>query len=687
MFSLNFLQKYSHRCVRQSINYTTTIYKQLIIESIRSTNQYQTNKLYTHTSYHTAINNNMSDTSAIKRQNNISLQQDAAIDTTPHDTSNRNVAGDTTNTIVTNETANNDTTDNTNDDDMRDNDGTSNHDSDSNTNNDNDNSSTITLIGPFRWVKTNSIDDKLKTLNLGYTEIFKENNKSSYITLIFNTVHDKQNALNILSNNKTIYGTSQNQKLRIKNTPGYILKRKRQYEQNDREREQEDNNKNKRQGTDNDNNNDKPRSAVEVVCPLYNLPYDIQLRNKLNTTKKTLRGIYKNWTQQYKHEINLSHNTEGMICNITDIVPSPIINGYRNKCELACGYDKDGNKIAGYQLGRFRDGVTVIGDITECINTPDITIYIARLFTDYMRQSQYNIYDKITRQGVFRLLTVRNSLVTKQLMVNVNICTNELTEQQVNELQQDIKQYFIEHTSSEPYKLHYDYVLTSLLIRIHNDISDVVSDSIDPIVLYGQSYITEQLSDLSFNINLTSFFQVNIKSAELLYSRAIYYAQCNQHTLLFDICCGTGTIAQIASRHVRHVIGIEMIQSAVNDAYNNAKQNNINNCTFICGKAEDVLESAMRQYITDDIDNISVVVDPPRGGLHPKVCKLLRNTTRIQRIVYVSCNIKTMLIDIEKLCKPSSKQWTGQQYTPVESTLFDMFPHTQHTEAVITLQR
>ena len=557
---------------------------------------------------------------------------------------------------------------------------------------------TLTINGPLRWWSTNDCNKLFHSINLQYDTLYRINKKSNEVTLYFSSVIDKQIAIELLNNTPHLFGTTSDKKYRIKDTPSDALKRKYNYDRTILQQ-----NINKKQTTDNNNDNESnsvaskdtttdepskpPKTVVEVVCPFFHIPYDKQIQYKRTDINRLFRSSYKRLIEQYKSNINLIHATQGMICPIESMVPSPIINGYRNKCEFNCALNVHNQKTAGFQLGKYSADGVIVEECYDCPNVPDITKYSTRLFNDFIRGSEYDVYNKSTRSGVWRMLTVRNSVHNKQLMVCIQICSNELTDEQVESLQSDLTQFFITHTSSDEFTQQYGtYQLTSLLLRIHNGINDVCDDTIQPIVLHGQSYITDTLLNLQFNITLTSFFQINIPSAELLYQKAAEYAQCNTNTVLFDICCGTGTIGITMSKQVQHVIGLELIESAVTDARNNALLNNINNCTFISGKAEHTLKQAIHDYVTADT-SISVIVDPPRAGLHSTVLKLLRSTVQLNRLIYISCNIKSMITDIEKLCKPSSKEWRGQSFVPVKATLVDMFPHCDHTECVMVLER
>ncbi|CAH8481708.1 unnamed protein product [Dicrocoelium dendriticum] len=223
----------------------------------------------------------------------------------------------------------------------------------------------------------------------------------------------------------------------------------------------------------------------------------------------------------------------------------------------------------------------------------------------------------------------------------------------------------------------------------------------------------ERCCGLSFRISLTAFFQVNTLAAELLYqevARFVTGAYDLRHgrdgdlvtpvdreakteanddskcqSVLLDVCCGTGTIGLCLSKHFDRVIGIELAQSAVEDARQNARQNNIENVQFYCGRADKILQDVISTLPTDC--NIVAVVDPPRSGLHNVVIQCLRRCARLQRIVFVSCDLDAAAKDFIDFARPTSNRFVGAPFVPVVAKAVDLFPQTRHVEVILLLQR
>lgn len=225
------------------------------------------------------------------------------------------------------------------------------------------------------------------------------------------------------------------------------------------------------------------------------------------------------------------------------------------------------------------------------------------------------------------------------------------------------------------------YTNESMIIFKTNDLVDqdnivktlkdlVTSIYVNDNLIYGENNIVENLLDFSFYISPTSFFQVNTKQAEKLYSKALEYANITNNNLVLDLYCGTGTIGLLASKKANKVIGIELNKEAIQDANKNKKLNNVTNIQFYSG---DVGKILLKNNYNPDV----VIVDPPRAGLdNIAINQIIK--IKPKRLVYVSCDLMTLARDLKILSK---------DYEIIELTPVDMFPMTSHVESVILLQR
>lgn len=206
---------------------------------------------------------------------------------------------------------------------------------------------------------------------------------------------------------------------------------------------------------------------------------------------------------------------------------------------------------------------------------------------------------------------------------------------------------------------------TNKLVNYFDDINIVVNDK----CVLNNDYIIDKIFNKKFKVSSESFYQVNSKQIENLYSLVIKNIKNMNYNKVLDLYCGTGTIGIIISDYVKEVIGIEVSKSSYKDALENKEINNVNNIKFINGKVED--------YI-DDFKNVDVViVDPPRSGLDKHTIKVLESINS-QKIIYVSCDPITLARDIKLL---------SSNYETIEVTPVDMFPNTHHCECVVILER
>jgi len=290
--------------------------------------------------------------------------------------------------------------------------------------------------------------------------------------------------------------------------------------------------------------------------------------------------------------------------------------------------------------------------------------------------------------------------------------------------------------------------LTSLCIQIYTGISNAASESAPIISFFGPPWIYDVICERVFRVNVNSFFQVNKYGAEVLYRKAVEWALSPPHdfemtatevvkkyapackdfyhpdwtqlqtlnlrrgnppkavtsstegevaetkeptkpvdhkdTILLDICCGTGTIGLSLASRVKKVVGLELVESAVEDAKRNMALNKIKNAEFICGRAEATINGVLAKYGQNS--QVVGIVDPPRSGLHNDVVRALRNS-KLNRIVYVSCNPATLADNVARLAGPATKKYPGMPFVPVAAAAVDMFPHTQHCELVMLLER
>jgi tRNA (uracil-5-)-methyltransferase len=297
-------------------------------------------------------------------------------------------------------------------------------------------------------------------------------------------------------------------------------------------------------------------------------------------------------------------------------------------------------------------------------------------------------------------------------MILIQVDPKQRTEEQMEAFRKKLIAHFqarVLDPSSGWSAAHEGYELRAVQLQLFSGVSNVAPEGQPIELLHGsEGAIHERLMGLDFRVSQNAFFQINVPQTENLYNIAARFAQLPpadaapevkaQH-VLFDVCCGTGTIGLSLASRVGKIIGLEMSAAAVDDARVNARANHIDNVHYYVGKAEDTIRQALADHVPPPPQGaaaaaaaaasptVTAIVDPPRMGLHSDVVRLLRRCPRITRLVYVSCNAASMMDNLQRFCQPATKQYTGLPFVPVKAAAVDMFPHTSHCEMVVLLER
>lgn len=325
---------------------------------------------------------------------------------------------------------------------------------------------------------------------------------------------------------------------------------------------------------------------------------------------------------------------------------------YRNKSQLPIGKDKDNATIMGYYRQRSHD----IIDMDSCLIQDEQHQEIMNQIKQWLNELKVSIYNEKTKKGLLRHLVIRTGHYTDEIMVI--FVTNGSKFKQADILVEKLNKAFPN--------------ISSIKQNINNSHSNVIMGQ-QSVTLYGKDKIVDQLSDTTFKISDQSFYQINSSQTEKLYQKAIDYAQLDGEETVLDTYCGIGTIGLYMAPVAKHVYGVEVVPSAIKDAQQNASLNQLENTTFVCGKAEDVIIEWKQQGIKPDV----VMVDPPRKGCDETFLDTLL-TLNPKRIVYISCNPSTQQRDAQIL----AAKYQLKEITPV-----DMFPQTTHIETVALFER
>lgn len=331
---------------------------------------------------------------------------------------------------------------------------------------------------------------------------------------------------------------------------------------------------------------------------------------------------------------------------------SPEEYEYRNKMEFSFGDMRKGGEL---NLGMHVRGMSFgIVNTDHCLIVDGDFRAILSIVVNYFRLKGLTHYKIMKKEGYLRNLVIRKGKSSGEILIN--FVTTSQMDFDFAEITELLK------------ALQYQGKLTGIIHTVNDGLADMVkADSYE--VLYGRDYIVEELLGLEFIINQESFFQTNSRGAEVLYGMVGDFLGETHSKIVFDLYCGTGTIGQIVARKAKKVIGIELVEEAVRSANANARLNGLDNCEFIAGDVAEVITT-----ITEKPDVI--ILDPPRPGVHPKALEHVIGFDA-KNIIYVSCNPKTMVKDLNVLIE------NGYKIDKVKA--MDMFPHTPHVEVVTLL--
>lgn len=389
-------------------------------------------------------------------------------------------------------------------------------------------------------------------------------------------------------------------------------------------------------------------------CAYQSLPYEAQLALKEEQIRRLMDAVI---TEPYE---------------FMPIRRSPQPLHYRNKMEFSFGNEyKDGPLSLGlHKKGSFYDVLTT--DACQIVHE-DYNLILREVLA-CAKETGLAHFHKITHKGYFRHLVVRRGLKTGEILVNLVTSSDTETysggEAGTVERKPFEEEVFLKNLCDRLLALPIEGKFAGIIHSRNNSLADVVVSE-KTTVLYGKDHFYEELLGLKFRITPFSFFQTNSLGAEVLYSTAREFIGEVDGKLVFDLYSGTGTIAQMVASVARKVIGVEIIEEAVEAAKENAAGNGLSNCEFIAG---DVLK--MLDTIEERPDMI--ILDPPRDGINPKALDKIINYG-VDHLVYISCKPTSLQRDLVTL------QERG--YRVVKVCPVDEFPMTAHTETVVLLTK
>ena len=384
---------------------------------------------------------------------------------------------------------------------------------------------------------------------------------------------------------------------------------------------------------------------VEPVCPIYGRCGGCQLQHLSYQAQLDFKR------QQVIDNIERIGKLEKVRVNPTLGMAEAYY--YRNKAQIPVGADETGRLVSGFYAARSH----AIIPFDQCYIQDRAHNELVGQIREILEQNKISAYDEVSHQGLIRHIILRRGRVTGEIMVTLVINGKVLPQSQtisqaICKVSPNIKSIVV----------NYNRAKTNTIFGRETE------------TLFGEDTISDYIGDLIFKISARSFYQVNPIQTEVLYKKALEYANLTGTETVIDAYSGIGTISLFLARSAAKVYGVEVVAEAVADAKINAEINQIENIEFIQAKAEVWLPQAYAKGIRADV----IVVDPPRKGCDQELLDAMLGM-QPERIVYVSCNPSTLARDLAIL---SAGGYQVQEVQPV-----DMFPMTAHVETVVLMSR
>jgi len=369
-------------------------------------------------------------------------------------------------------------------------------------------------------------------------------------------------------------------------------------------------------------------------CQLQHMSYEAQLQYK---------------TQQVKDALERIGGLNGVAVHDTIGMEDPW--RYRNKAQFPVGMD--GDVMIGFYANRSHE----IIDTPQCSIQDAVNDNVIQTVREFIKKYDISVYDENTGKGIIRHIVTRKGFKTGEVMVCIVINGDSLP------CGKALVEMLRARTDG----------LKSVVVNINKKKTNVILGERN-IVIFGEEAIYDYIGEFKFRISPLSFFQVNPVQTEVLYGKALEYADLKGDETVFDAYCGIGTISLFLSRKAKKVYGIEIVPQAINNAKENARLNGVKNVEFLVGESEIVIPELYRKGIKADV----IVVDPPRKGCDEKLLEVITEMSP-EKVVYVSCNPATLARDLKYL---SERGYEVREVQPV-----DMFPQTSHVECIVQIKR
>lgn len=417
------------------------------------------------------------------------------------------------------------------------------------------------------------------------------------------------------------------------------------------------------------------KKLEEKFTPLQGLLYVRQLERKYKKSFGVLR-ILGEKLQALK--VPIAMGNEKLPCPVDMVIPSPVMEAYKNKDEFNIGLGLDGNEKT---VGFFLDAPTEFST-TFCISPKELSIikenhkYFAEDFQNYIRSSPLPASQHFSDGGYWKSLVVRSN-TAGDLMGIVVMHPQDLNQEDLQAEKEKLKEYFTSLPESN-YKLHSLYFQSCTHTRCTHEQSPFE-------LLLGEPTIVEEASNLKLEISPDTFFHTNTQAAEVMYSGLLKLCRVNNSTTLLDVCCGNGHASFVFSPRVKRCIGIDDSTQAIRDARINVIENNVDNVEFIHGRPDSVIRDVLGNDYHEDL---LVVINTSRTGITKSVITSLREFKSVKKIIYISSKPHAAVENFVQLCKPGgSAKNLGKAFLPILAVPVDLYPQTDQYGLIVMFQR
>ncbi|ORZ38959.1 S-adenosyl-L-methionine-dependent methyltransferase [Catenaria anguillulae PL171] len=431
--------------------------------------------------------------------------------------------------------------------------------------------------------------------------------------------------------------------------------------------------------------------VADQTTPFWRMDYDEQLAQKHTTMETAVSEALR------------KSGVDKASVQILEPVASPIVDGYRSKCEFQIGLGVDGLPTVGFNGGNYLSGQWAVINPRGLKHVNETMLSAVDIIQAFIRtKPDLPVWDKGTKTGFFRLALMRTTSLGETMYI-LQLDPRTYEPEQLLALESEFQRYFTTAAAAA------NIPVTVLGVQYFSGTNDMFPHDEPVKVLVGdKDTIEETLCGFQFSISPTSFFQINKPATEVLYGMVRDWAlevdqsipaptstaesaaanAAPKKKILLDLCCGTGTIGICMSTgNFDKIYGVDIVSEAITNAKANAARNSVTNAEYTAAPVEKYLPGLLNSAEVRAGAEVIAVLDPPRPGVNKAVIKAIRTCPAIRRVVFVSCDIKQVQTNLMDLMREATGSHPGARFTMHRCQVVDLFPHTKHMEVVMEFRR